>query len=276
MVFSSTAPVSAAAQLGNALEGMMDYLDNDKIQAITKHLNEFKIEKADNNNELSKDNKKIISKTLKNFKENLLYADIKNSETIILLITEKEDTQVAITNNIVEVLERIDENIFLINGEENHFEVSVSEEIDNQELTDNVLNDVTIQANDGWIQVGSRSGPWTFESGKWVNVNASRDFVTYTASALASVLTGFMGIALGLSFGSTLVLGISVAAAYNYTATANYPTNVGKSYVSYYRNGPIPLSDRRVWSSDYAIHNGTDYHLGISETFYTPCVGCGV
>ena len=166
LVFSSTAPAYAAAQSGNALQGMMDYLGNDKIQAITNLLNEFNVEKVDNISELSKENKKIISKTLKNYQENLLYADIINSETIILLNTEKEDTQVAITNNIVEVVERIDENTFLINGEKNHFEVSVSNETDNPVLTDNELNDVTIQANDGWIQVGSRSGPLSFESGK--------------------------------------------------------------------------------------------------------------
>ncbi|WP_327607410.1 hypothetical protein [Virgibacillus tibetensis] len=86
---------------------------------------------------------------------------------------------------------------------------------------------------------------------------------------------GFAAAALGLATGGTMALGIGVGMAYAYASNSAYPTNVGKSNITTWRKGSYPTSDKRVWSSDYAVHNGYERALGVTETFYTRCLACG-
>ncbi|WP_404457672.1 hypothetical protein [Sutcliffiella horikoshii] len=258
-------PVDVPQQQG------LSHLSKTEKQTILSHLGNINIDKARNDKELSNKNKEIINKAIANQKKYLSYADINEGNTVIILNTEESNKQVAITNDIVEVVEHVDANTFLINDEKHHFEYTFTTEGGNQAL----LSEVEPQSSDGWVKVGYRSGPWTFKGGKWVNVNAQRDFSTYSAGAFGSILSTIMAIGLGLTVGGGLAVGIGVSSAYAYVASTNYPTNVGKSYVSTFRNGTTLFADKRVWSSDYAIYNGRDIHLGITETFYYRCVGCG-
>ncbi|GIN64000.1 hypothetical protein J27TS8_39930 [Robertmurraya siralis] len=258
-------PVDVPQQQG------LSHLSKADKQTILRHLSEINIDKARNNKDLSKKKKEIINKVIANQKKYLSYADINEGNTVIILNTEESNTQVAITNDIVEVVEQVDANTFLINDEKHHFEYSFTTEESNQAA----LGEVEIQSSDGWIKVSSRKGPWSFISGKWVNVNAQRDFHTYSAGAFGSILATIMATGLGIPVAGGVALGIGVSSAYAYVASTNTPTNVGKSYVSEFRNGTTIFADKRIWSSDYVVYKAKDIHLGITETFYYRCVGCG-
>src|SRR5699024_3082383 len=223
LVFNIT-PVSAfAEQTEHKLSKTMSNLSKTEQQDITNHLETFELKTANNSKELSKENKQIAKKTLENFKDNLNYADINNGEKNIILDTDNEDIFVAITDGTIEVVERVGESDFLINGEKNHFEVTITDGPDDSALTVNG-------------EVGTMS-TWKFQSSKWVNVNAQRNFDTYTASALGGILGTIFGGILGGGYWGSMAAGLAVGAAYNYIASSSYPTNVGKSHIYMYTKG---------------------------------------
>lgn len=271
LILGAVFPAYASKSVDVSQLQSLSHLSNSEKQTIVNHLSRFDINTASNNNEISKKNKEIIFKAMADEK-NLYYADINKENTVIILNTEHSNTQVAITDDIVEVIEQVDVNTFLINDEKHHFEVTFTPVVSNQALT----ADVELQSSDGWVQVSSRQGPWTWQSASWVNVNAERNFHTYTAGAFGSIMGYYLAIGLVLTPGGALVAGIALSAAYAYVASTNYPTNVGKSYVSFHRNGTSSFADKRVWSSDYAIYNGKDIYLGLAETFYYRCIACYV
>ncbi|MBO1001628.1 hypothetical protein [Pseudogracilibacillus auburnensis] len=224
---------------------------------------------ADTSEELSKENKQIAKKSLESFEKNLIYAGINNGEKNIILGTDNEDTFVAITDEIIEVVERIGEYDFLINGEEHHIEVTISDSSDDSE-TALTFNNETIESG----EVGIMSS-WKLQSTKWVNVNAQRNFHTYTASALGGIIGTILGGVIGGAFGS-MVGSLAVGMAYNYAASSQYPTNVGRSHLYMYTRGKSPLVDRKTVSYDYAVYNGKNVYLGKAERIKRGCVGCGV
>ncbi|WP_337020131.1 hypothetical protein [Oceanobacillus massiliensis] len=261
LVFNIT-PVSAfAKQPELKLSKTMSNLSETEQQDITNHLETFELKTAKNNNELSKENKQIAKKTLENFKDNLNYADINNGEKNIILDTDNEDIFVAITDGTIEVVERVGEFDFLINGEKNHFEVTITDGPDDSALTVNG-------------EVGTMA-TWKYESSKWVNVNAQRNFSTYTASALGGILGTIFGGIMGGYWGS-MAAGLAVGAAYNYASSSQYPTNVGRSHIFMYTKGTLPLVDRKTVSYDYAVYRGENVYLGRAEKIKRSCVGCGV
>lgn len=73
--------------------------------------------------------------------KNLVYADVKNGEKNIILNTDNKNTFVAITDKTIEVVEQVGEYDFLINGELNHFDVTISDvSVDDQTLSVNEFN----------------------------------------------------------------------------------------------------------------------------------------
>lgn len=258
LIFNISPSFAFASQTDSKSSEAMSNLSKAEQQDITNHLETLKSESADNSNELSKENKQIVAKTLEDFEGNLNYADINDGQKVAILDTDKKDTLVAVTDGIVEVVEKVSENDgeydFLINGEKHHFEFTISD-----------------SPEDGQTSMKN----WDFQSSKWVNINAERNFSTYTAGALGSILGTFLGGVLSGGW-SVLISGLAVGAAYNYVASSAYPTNVGNSHVYLYTSGPEPLVDRRAVSNDYAVYQGQNVFLGTAEEIKLGCVGCGV
>lgn len=262
LVFNITSP-AFANQAVYLPPKPLDDLSNVEKQTITTHLEEFKLDTAKNNGDLSQANKQIAMKSLKNIDKNLIYAGITDGEKNIILGTDNKDIFVAITDEIIDVVEQVGEFEFLINGELNRFEVTISDDsVNKQKLSDNEYN---VMAD-----------TWIYKSSKTINVNAQRNFSTYAASTLGGILGTIMGTALGFGAGGVIGASIGLAAAYNYVASSDYPTNVGKSTVYTYRNGNYPTSRYKFVSYDYAIYKGTEKYLGVSTSYHNPCIGCGV
>lgn len=258
-MFNIPAP-AFADQTKNGSQATMDNLSKAEEKIITNHLVAFELETADNNRELSEENKQIAEKSMENIDESLIYADIKDGEKNIILGTDSENTFVAITDDIIDVVEQIGPYDFLINGERHHFEVVISDGTD---------------SNQG-IPVSLASDNWTLISDRWVNVNAQRNFDTYTASTLGGILGAIIGSVFGLGFAGGIAMSAGVSIAYNYAASSKYPTNVGKSRLRTYKKGRSPLTTYKMVSQDYAVYKGKNVYLGTSTTIKRSCVGCGV
>lgn len=262
LIFNIASPVHAF-QTENSVK--MKNLDKKEQQIIVKHLKSLKPETAKNSKELSKENQKIASESLENIESNLVYADINEGEKNIILGTADAKTFVAVTNEIIEVVEQVGEYEFLINGESHRFEVTVTDAVDLSKFED---------VNSG--EISTQSKAWIFIGSTWVNVNAQRNFHTYTVSALGTVIASLIGKIAGASFWGVTLASLGVGMAYNYAASSEYPTNVGRSHVYRYYRGISPLRDYMTRSFDYAVYQGRDVYLGISERIKKSCVGCGV
>ncbi|AXI00571.1 hypothetical protein DV702_13070 [Sporosarcina sp. PTS2304] len=241
----------------------LDDLSSVEKQTITTHLEEFKLDTTKNSEKLSHANKQIAMKSLKNIDKNLIYADIVNGEKNIILGTDNKDIFVAITDEIIDVVERVGEFDFLINGELNHFEVTISDDpVGEQKLSG--------------YEYSVMAAPWIYKSEKTINVNAQRNFATYTAAVLGGILGTYLGPALGFAAYGVIATSLGVGAAYTYIAASDYPTNVGQSVVKTYRDGNYPTSRYRFISRHYAVYKGARYYLDTTTTYHSPCTGCGV
>lgn len=270
LLFSITTP-AFAQESEDVLTGKMNNLSTTEKRSITDHIEKFEVKTAENNKELSKENKQIASKSMKNIEKNLVFAEVKDGEKNIILSTDNKKTFVAITDKTIDVVEQVGEYDFLINGERNHFEVTISDgSEDNQKLFGESMGE-TIQTDKAQTMAS-----WKYKASKWVNINAQRNFSTYTASALGGILGTIMASA--LSWGTLASVGASlgVGMAYNFVAASQYPTNVGKSHLYYYEQGRSPLTDYKVRSLDYAVYKGSNKFLGSTVRYKRSCVGCGV
>lgn len=276
LIFNITSP-ALANHAENGLSVTMNNLSKTEKQIITNHLVAFEVETAESSGELSEENKQIASKSLENYEENLIYADIKDGEKNIILGTDNENTFVAITDGTIDVVERISETDFLINGERHHFEITISDGPDDNQKTFGIeSNDRTIQLSGTSITgTSTLNSTWTLSHTKSVNVNAQRNFHTYTVSALGGIIGSIVGGVFGGTLGS-IVAGAGVGMAYNYIASSEYPTNVGRSNLYVYTQGRSPLTDYKTVSYDYAVYYGKNIFLGTSTTIKRSCVGCGV
>lgn len=272
LIFNIAPPVHAdQTEIGISVK--MKNLDKKEQQSIVKHLKSLKTETARNSMELSKENKKIARESLKNIESNLVYADINEGEKNIILGTADAKTFVAVTNEIIEVVEQVGEYEFLINGESHRFEVTVTDAVDLSEPSYSLTSEFE-DINSGEISIQSTG--WTYRGSSWVNINAQRDFHTYTVSALGSVIAAVLGAVAGVGFWGVTLAGLGVGMAYNFVASSQYPTNVGKAHVYRYDRGISPLRDYKTRSYDYAVYQGRNVFLGISERIKKSCVGCGV
>lgn len=273
LIFNTASPAFADNQ--NRKEGafprVLDNLSKTDKHVIEKHLKTFNVKTAVNYEELSKENEQIAREALGNIEKNLIHAGIKNGEKSIILRSDNKDTFVAITDKIVEVVKQVDEYDFLINGEKHHFEVTISDVPVNSPISPSItFNDRNIQSSEVSLM------SWNYHSFKSVNVNAQRNFHTYTASALGGILGTIMALALGWTIVGGIVASLAVGMAYNYAASSQYPTNVGKSNIYIYTKGKQPLWSKKVVSYDYAIYYGSPRYLGTTTRYEYSCVGCGV
>lgn len=272
MVFNTVPPVQAN-QVEDGFSMKMKNLDKKEQQVILKHLASMKEKNKGSIEALSQGNKKAAKESLGNLEDNLVYADINEGVKSIILGTNDAEVFIAITDDIVEVVEKVGEHEFLINDELHWIEVTVTDVVDlnessyssTSELKDINLDDVSIQST-AWILRGS----------SWVNVNAQRNLDTYSASALGSVVASVLGTIGGVAFWGVTLASLGVGMAYNFVASAAYPTNVGRAHVYRYYRGTSPLTDYRTKSYDYAVYKGNNVYLGISERIKKSCVGCGV
>lgn len=298
MIFGAASPSLAntnTSQPTDSLKGMQELNENQQA-SVAKHLQELRAELASNKKELSKEHKKLANKALKDYKKTLTYATILEGDEVVMLSTDQANVQVSITGNRIDVVERIDMETYIINGERHEFEFTVTDEDgavvtaqpsgeigtmadeDGAAVTAQPSDEIGTMAYDGnWYSSGYKSGPWTVEyAGRWVDINAQRNFSTYSASTLGGIIGGIIGASFVWPVTGSLALGAGVAAAYSYVAASEYPTNVGRSFVTTYRNGTYPTSDRRIRSSDHAMYYGTAKYLGEKYTYYIRCIACGV
>lgn len=272
----SLVSTSYAAQVGaetnyKTLE-KMENLNNNEKKMINNHLEKLDINSAENNKELSKENLEIAENTLKNAEKHIMFADIINDEKSIILNTEKENTKVAITDDFVEVIETIDDNIFLINGEKHIFEIDLEDGFEDVLLD----GDLTTQAaNDGWVETGPKPGPWTVTSTKTANIQAQQALYTYTVSALTSIVATVIASKLELSQTNTIIVALAGALAGTFISN-QVSSPVGKATIKSAKNGEPPLSDKRVETRSYAVHNGVDTFLETDIKYFSRCIGCGV
>lgn len=271
LIFNIT-PSVHAVQLENDFSGKMSNLDKKEEQIILKHLKSLKAEEAKNNKKLSKENKKIANDSLKNIEDNFLYAEIHDGVKSIILGTGDAKTFVAVTDDNIEVVQQLSEQEFLINGESHQFEITITES--DIQPTDISLSELEVMNSDEVSIQNSRT--WTFVGASWINVNAQRAFHTYTASSLGTVITSVLLTFAGVVFWKVTVASLGVGIAYNYVASSEYPTNVGKSHIYRYSRGISPLRDYKTHSQDYAVYQGRNVFLGTSYTYKNSCVGCGV
>lgn len=189
MIFGMASTGFASAdnsQKMNQLKGMPD-LDVNQQASVARHLQGLRAELATNNKALSKEHKKLANKALTDYKKTLTFATMLNSDPIVLLSTEQPNVQVSITGNTIDVVERIDMETYIINGERHEFEFTFTNE-DGSPFTSPSSGQFGTMAYDGWYSSGYKPGPWTVESGsRWVNVNASRN---YSASTLGGIIGG--------------------------------------------------------------------------------------
>lgn len=280
LTFSLVSPAFATQSLDGDGSKETDGLSKGEKESIEGKLQNFKVEKyADNIDEISTENRKIINDTIKDLDidspDTLAQISEKN-EMIITAPASKADTTVAITDNIVEVVEKVGKNDFLINGEKNHVEVTVETVKESPGFKEKTSGVVSTQAADNWIEVSYRSGPWTHESSHWIDVNAERNFSKYSAAAMSSIIGGAVGLAFSWSgFFAGVAGGIAIGIAYDFISSDDYPTNAGKMYLASYKNSPYPTADKRVYANAYAVYNGDDIYLGTDNTYYYKCLGCG-
>ncbi|MEN2465306.1 hypothetical protein [Ornithinibacillus sp. JPR2-1] len=189
----------------------------------------------------------------------------------MILSSDNKDTFVAITDEIVEVVKQVGENEFLINGEKHHFELTISDGPSSPISTSITFNDRIIQPT----EVGTMS-TWEYYDTKYVNVNAKRNFDTYTYSALGGILGTLMAAALGMTIIGGIVASLGAGMAYNYAASEKYPTNVGYSEVWIYTKGIHPLWTKKAVSLDHAVYKGKNVYLGQTVRTEYSCTGCGV
>ncbi len=271
LIFNIASPVNAnEIEKGPSLN--MEHLDKKEQQSIKKHLKSLKADKAKNSKKLSKENKKIANESLENAESELVYADIAEGEKNIILGTDNPKTFVAVTDENIEVIEQVGDTEFLMNGELHQFEVTI---INEPNGTLPALTNEFEGENSGGISTEASSA-WTFIGSTWVNVNSQRNFNTYSASALGTVIAGILATVGGVGFWGVTLASLGVGMAYNYVASSEYPTNVGRSHVFRYKRGVSPLRDYRTKSYDYAVYYGKTIYLGISERIRKSCVGCGV
>lgn len=285
MIFGAASPSLAntnTSQPTDSLKGMQELNENQQA-SVAKHLQELRAELASNKKDLSKEHKKLANKAIKDYKKTLTYATILEGDEVVMLSTDQANVQVSITGNHIDVVERIDLETYIINGERHEFEFTVTDE-DGAAVTAQPLDEaqpsdeIGTMAYDGnWYSSGYKSGPWTVEyAGRWVDINAQRNFSTFSASTLGGIIGGVIGASFAWPVTGSLAMGAGVAAAYSYVAASEYPTNVGRSFVTTYRNGTYPTSDRRIRSSDHAMYYGTAKYLGEKYTYYIRCIACGV
>lgn len=271
LIFNIASPVHAN-QIEKGSSPNMEHLDKNEQKIIKKHLKSLKAENAKNSKKLSKENKKIANESLDNSESNLVYADIAEGEKNIILNTDDPKTFVAVTDENIEVVEQVGDSEFLMNGELHQFEVTIINDV-SEPLTS--LASGFEGENSGEISTQATTA-WTFIGSTWINVNAARDFHTYSASGLGSVLAGIIATVGGVGFWGVTVASLGVGMAYNYIASSEYPTNTGRSHVYRYKRGVSPLTDYRTKSYDYAVYYGKSIYLGVSERIRKSCVGCGV
>lgn len=258
-------------------------LSKDEKATIEDELKNFDVEEyASNLEELSKVNRQIINDTLKNF--NLDNAETfghisENGEMIVILQTEKENTTVAITDNVVEVIEKVNTDDYKINSQNHHIEVTLSEgkTSSNSARTSTEVNsgEATTLAADGWIETSYKSGPWDFQFSDWVNINAERTLSSLSAGAVGSIVSGAIAASVGAGPIGGAAYSIGVGIAYAFASGDAYPTNVGKVYMAVYLNSPYPTADRKIYTNAYAVYQGDTVYLGTDNTYYARCIGCG-
>ncbi|MHC8516059.1 hypothetical protein [Sporosarcina sp. ITBMC105] len=266
-------PIALANQFKSEDTPKTNVLEKKKQEIINNHLTGINTETVENSRELSPERKRIVDKALKNWNENLIYSDIIHDEKVIILKTDVKDTMVAITDYMVEVVEILGGNNFAVNGDINHFEVTVEDGEDQLISPD---KNVEIQYFDGFLRSGVKPGPWTSKGSKWVNYEAQKNFDTYGTGALVTIISSLIAGFLSLHPAGAIAVGVASGWVASYVAAGKYPTGVGKAFLIWYRNGDNPLADKKIDSFDYVNYRGEWKFMGISNSYYVKCLACNV
>ena len=276
MAFGLGSPAYAAESADTDDLQRTNQLSESEKAFIMGELSNFDVEDyASNIDELSDVNRQIVNDTLKkvDLGNGEIFADIsENGEMLVIAQTEKENTTVNITDNLVEVVEQVDQDTYKINGETNDFEVTISGLKTNSEgpsamvSPDGSSGDVQALAADGWVEISYRSGPWTYLYADRIDVNAERVLSSYSASVIGGIVGAAVAAGSGFGWFAGIAYSAGAGIAYTFAASDEYPTNVGIVYLT---------ADRRNRSRAYAVYQGDNIYLGTDYTYYYRCIGCG-
>lgn len=197
---------------------------------------------------LSNSNKDIVHKVFNNPNRYIIENGSYNDSSVMLFTTPKANINISVTDGLIEVVEKISDSEFLINGKLLVFNLSYEEE--------------SAIRTSGWVEIGDPGGNWRYLKAGYYNYNVSGSFATVSFGVLISVISSTVGGPAGLA----LSISASIAAGL-YTVLAN--SNIGRSYVVEYEHQTLPTIYKKYISNNYASYNGGYTLLGSSTTYYT-------
>ncbi|MBD1383621.1 hypothetical protein [Metabacillus arenae] len=247
MIFNISMPVFAKGENSNpALERIKELPTNEK------QLLQNAIDKPGftNVSELSASNRNVVNKFTKNPQLYLADAAVVNNQVVLLYNTSDLNVMIASTNGHVEVVEKKNENTFIINGK-THKIKNIYEE----EAVRASEEPITASSN-SWVEGSNPGGTWYVSSTSWHDLHFENTIGTYTVGALATIISFFVYPVAGVVIGvASLLLG-----------SAYTNTSVAKVYKTAYKH-KYPIYKRDHFRA-YAVYQGNNIFLGTENKYY--------
>lgn len=203
--------------------------------------------------ELTTSQRKLISEITSDPNKYLSFAEVVDGHTVLIYNTDDVNVHISYTDGQIEIVERIDESTFLINGEKHVFKFEKVDEYKNESKED------VISPTSSWVELSHRpSGTFVSHSAGWHNIHAQNAFATYTVGTLATIIAFFVNPLVGVVVGVASML---ISSQYS-------NTSVAKAYKVSYRHQDLPNIYRMESFHAYAVWQGRDYFLGVERKYY--------
>ncbi|KAF0817640.1 MULTISPECIES: hypothetical protein [unclassified Cytobacillus] len=208
-----------------------------------------------NRSELSKSEAGLVNKVTKSPSTYLKDADIVKDESVLIYGTENPNVVVSNTDGYVEVIEKVDENSFTINGEVHKIQVTSEEDqVKNKEEEQNAIE---AYSSSSWVSGGNPGGNWSVIWSGWRNLHFENTIGTYTVGALATIIGLFtLPVLTSAMIGIASILLGSIYT--NSSAARLYQINYKHQYPIY----------KREYYQAYAVWEGKQIYLGYKNIYY--------
>ncbi|MCS0824683.1 hypothetical protein NX029_11940 [Cytobacillus firmus] len=259
-IFLASLLVLSLALPGYAAASKTSNLALEKISEMPKEKKQ-KVEAAldnpgfKNRSELSKSETGLIIKVTKAPSTYLQDADIVEGETVLIYGTDNPNVVVSNTDGYLEVIEKLDENSFTVNGELH--KIHVTSEEDQVKKTAEEQNAIEAYSSSSWVTGGNPGGNWSVIWSGWRNLHFENTIGTYTVGALATIIGLFTFPVL-----TSAMIGIAsifLGSMYtNSSAARLYQINYKHQYPIY----------KREYYQAYAVWEGKQTYLGYKNIYY--------
>ncbi|MEH6990884.1 hypothetical protein [Cytobacillus firmus] len=257
LVLSLALPGYAAGKDGKSKTSNLAF---EKISEMPKEKKQIVEEALDNpgfknRSELSKSETGLVNKVTKAPSTYLQDADIVKDESVLIYGTDDPNIMVSNTDGYVEVIEKLNESSFTINGELHKIHVTSEEE--QVKKTAEEQNTIEAYSSSSWVKGGNPGGTWTVIWSGWRNLHLENTIGTYTVGALATLISLFTFPV--LTSGMIGLASIFLGSIYTNTSVAKiYQINYKHQYPIY----------KREYYQAYAVWQGENKYLGYENIYY--------